>query len=93
MLDEPFESVDPVSAATIRAILDGFLAAGGTILFSSHVMALVEALCDRVAILAAGRIVAAGSLDEVRSGRSLDEAFAELIGSDRSVRTLSWFTS
>ncbi len=93
VLDEPFESVDPVSAATIRAILDGFLAAGGTILFSSHVMALVEALCDRVAILAAGRIVAAGSLDEVRSGRSLDEAFAELIGSDRSVRTLSWFTS
>jgi ABC-2 type transport system ATP-binding protein len=93
VLDEPFESVDPVSAATIRSILHGFISTGGTILFSSHVMPLVEALCDHVAILSEGRIVSSGSLDEVRGGRSLDDAFAELIGGERTPETLSWFTS
>jgi ABC-2 type transport system ATP-binding protein len=93
VLDEPLESVDPVSATTIRTILTGFISTGGTVVFSSHVMPLVEALCDHVAILSAGRIVAAGTLDDVRGGRSLDEAFAEQIGSDPSTETLSWFTS
>ena len=93
VLDEPFESVDPVSAATIRSILNGFVSSGGTILFSSHVMALVESLCDHVAILSEGRIVSAGSLDEVRAGRSLDDAFADLIGAEHSSETLSWFVS
>jgi ABC-2 type transport system ATP-binding protein len=93
VLDEPFESVDPVSAATIRSILTGFVSTGGTILFSSHVMPLVEALCDHVAILSAGRVVSTGSLDEVRAGRTLDDAFADLIGAERSPETLSWFAS
>ncbi|MEU6564292.1 ABC transporter ATP-binding protein [Nocardia nova] len=93
VLDEPFESVDPVSAATIRSILDGFRAAGGTIVFSSHVMALVETLCDHVAVLADGRVVSAGTLDEVRGGRTLDDAFAEMVGAPRATRTLSWFAS
>jgi ABC-2 type transport system ATP-binding protein len=93
VLDEPLESVDPVSASTIRTILRGFTSGGGTVLFSSHVMPLVEALCDHVAIMSAGRIVAAGTLDQVRAGRSLDDAFAERIGSDPSEETLSWFTS
>jgi ABC-2 type transport system ATP-binding protein len=93
VLDEPLESVDPVSASTIRSILYGFTAGGGTVLFSSHVMPLVEALCDHVAILSAGRIIAAGTLDEVRGGRTLDQAFAQRIGSDPTEETLSWFTS
>ncbi|MHA7985103.1 ABC transporter ATP-binding protein [Rathayibacter sp. CAU 1779] len=93
VLDEPFESVDPVSAATIRSILNGFISSGGTILFSSHVMALVESLCDHVAILSEGRLVSAGSLDEVKGGRSLDDAFADLIGAERSPEALSWFAS
>jgi ABC-2 type transport system ATP-binding protein len=93
VLDEPFESVDPVSAATIRSILNGFVTSGGTILFSSHVMPLVESLCDHVAILADGRVVSTGTLDDVRGGRSLDDAFADLIGADKSTETLSWFTS
>jgi len=93
ILDEPLESVDPVSATTIRSILTGFTASGGTVVFSSHVMPLVEAICDHVAILSAGRVVAAGTLDEVRGGRTLDEAFAEQIGSDPTKETLSWFTS
>jgi len=93
VLDEPFESVDPLSAATIRSILNGFVSTGGTILFSSHVMPLVESLCDHVAVLSAGRVVSTGTLDQVRAGRSLDDAFADLIGADKSLETLSWFAS
>ncbi len=66
VLDEPFEAVDPVSAAALRTILVRFVAAGGSVLLSSHVMALVEQLCDTVAVMAKGSVVAAGPLDEVR---------------------------
>ncbi|GAB3912759.1 ABC transporter ATP-binding protein [Microlunatus endophyticus] len=91
VLDEPFEAVDPVSAATIRSILTGYVARGGTVVFSSHVMALVELLCDRVAVLDAGRVVAHGTLDEVRGGGSLEDAFAHLVGAQPTAETLSWF--
>ena len=60
MLDEPFEAVDPVSGTTIRALLARFAADGGTVVVSSHVMALVEQLCDHVAVIVRGRVVAAG---------------------------------
>jgi ABC-type multidrug transport system ATPase subunit len=66
VLDEPFEAIDPVSAAVVRAILDGFTAAGGTVVMSSHAMALVERLCDHVAVLAAGQILRSGTLAQVR---------------------------
>lgn len=90
VLDEPFEAVDPVSAATVRAILDGFVADGGTIVMSSHVMALVEGLCDQVAVIAHGRLLAAGPLDEVRGDRNLEAAFIHLVGAGATVRGLSW---
>jgi ABC-2 type transport system ATP-binding protein len=94
LLDEPFEAVDPVSAATIRTILQSFVAAGGSVIFSSHVMALVERLCDHLAVLAAGQVVASGSLDEVRDGQSLEDAFVHIVGA-RTVDTegLSWLVS
>ncbi|WP_461038202.1 ABC transporter ATP-binding protein [Streptomyces mayteni] len=80
-LDEPFEGVDPVSAQTIRGVLERYTASGATVVFSSHVMELVESLCDWVAVLAAGRIRAHGSLAEVRGeGESLQSAFLELVG-------------
>ena len=66
ILDEPFESVDPVSGEHIRAILRGYVASGGTVVLSSHVMELVESLCDELAVVAQGRVLAAGTLDEVR---------------------------
>ncbi len=78
-LDEPFESVDPVSARVLRAVLERHRAGGGTIIFSSHVMELVERLCDRVAIMHRGSIVATGDLDEVRGDRSLEDTFVELV--------------
>ncbi|WP_044367318.1 ABC transporter ATP-binding protein [Streptomyces natalensis] len=80
-LDEPFEGVDPVSAQTIRGVLERYTASGATVIFSSHVMELVESLCDWVAVMAAGRIRAQGPLADVRGDApSLQEAFLELVG-------------
>src|SRR5699024_3990127 len=78
-LDEPFESVDPVSARTLRSVLERHIRAGGTVIFSSHVMELVERLCDRVAIVHQGGLVAYGEMAEVRRGRSLEEAFVDAV--------------
>jgi ABC-2 type transport system ATP-binding protein len=80
-LDEPFEGVDPVSAQTIRGVLERYTASGATVVFSSHVMELVESLCDWVAVMAGGRIRAHGPLAEVRGdAASLQAAFLELVG-------------
>jgi ABC-2 type transport system ATP-binding protein len=79
-LDEPFEAVDPVSARTIREVLRAFTGRGGTVVFSSHVMDLVERICDDVAVMAGGRVLAAGPVDELRAGRPLEEVFVELVG-------------
>ena len=94
LLDEPFEAVDPVSAATIRTILQRFVAGGGSVIFSSHVMELVERLCDHLAVLAAGKVVAAGSLDEVRGGLSLEDAFVGIVGGRTDgAEGLTWLAS
>ncbi|WP_307806467.1 ABC transporter ATP-binding protein [Streptomyces sp. FH025] len=94
VLDEPFEAVDPVSAATIRAILRRFVASGGSVVLSSHVMALVEQLCDHVGVIAHGRVLAAGPVDEVRAGRGLEETFVELVGArGGGTEGLSWLAS
>jgi ABC-2 type transport system ATP-binding protein len=80
VLDEPFEAVDPVSAALIRDILQRYVAGGGTVIFSSHVMEVVERLCSHVAILAAGQIRVRGTLAEVRGERSLEDVFVQVVG-------------
>jgi ABC-2 type transport system ATP-binding protein len=79
-LDEPFEGVDPVSADVIRRLLVRYTSSGSTVLFSSHVMELVEQVCDHVSIIAHGQIVASGTTDEVRGGKSLQQAFIDLVG-------------
>ncbi|MGW1882310.1 ABC transporter ATP-binding protein [Streptomyces sp. NPDC001970] len=92
-LDEPFEGVDPVSAQTIRGVLERYTTSGATVVFSSHVMELVESLCDWVAVMAAGRIRAQGTLEEVRgSASSLQDAFLELVGASDRVTgdSLDW---
>jgi ABC-2 type transport system ATP-binding protein len=94
VLDEPFEAVDPISAATIRTILQRFVAGGGSVVFSSHVMALVEQLCDRVAVMARGRVVASGPLEEVRGEQSLEERFVDLVGARTGGNEgLAWLAS
>jgi len=93
LLDEPFEAVDPVSATTIRSILHQVVAAGGTVVLSSHVMELVERLCDQVAVVHAGRVVAAGPIDAVRAGETLEQRFVDLVGAPRQTGDLSWLHS
>ena len=91
VLDEPFEAVDPVSAALIRDILTRYVAGGGTVIFSSHVMAVVEGLCSHVAILDEGAIKAVGTLEDVRGGRPLEEVFVEVVGGRTATgEELSW---
>lgn len=93
-LDEPFEGVDPVSARTIKAVLESYATGGGTVVFSSHVMELVENLCDRVAVVNSGQIVATGTIDEVRGGRRLEDVFADLVGAeDTGTEGLAWLRS
>ena len=94
VLDEPYEAVDPVSGRVLTKILRRFVAAGGTVIMSSHVMPLVEQLCDRVAIIARGRVAAEGTLDEVRAGGSLEDRFVELVGErELAGEELSWLGS
>lgn len=90
VLDEPFEAVDPVSAANIREILHQYVAGGGTVVVSSHVMDLVQRMCDHVAVIAEGHVLAAGTVDEVRAGRSLEERFVDLVGGRISGEGIAW---
>jgi len=90
VLDEPFESVDPVSAANIRDILETFVGSGGTVIVSSHVMDLVQRMCDHVAVIARGVVLAAGTTDEVRAGSTLEDRFVDLVGGRRTGEGPSW---
>ncbi|MEU4779618.1 ABC transporter ATP-binding protein [Micromonospora sp. NPDC023633] len=93
VLDEPFEAVDPVSAALIRDILHRYVTGGGTVVFSSHVMEVVERLCSHVAILAAGTIKRVGPIAEVRGGRSLEQVFVEVVGGRTATgEELAWLS-
>ncbi|WP_454041090.1 ABC transporter ATP-binding protein [Cellulosimicrobium sp. Marseille-Q8652] len=93
VLDEPFEAVDPVSAANIRDILAGYVASGGTVVVSSHVMDLVQRMCDHVAVVAGGHVLAAGTVDEVRGGQSLEDRFVDLVGGRQTSEGLAWLRS
>lgn len=94
ILDEPLEAVDPVSAQIIRSILTTYVKAGGTVIMSSHVMELVEGLCDHVAIMQNGRVLASGTTDEVRNGSSLTDTFLNLVGGGRLAEgSLGWLAS
>ncbi|MFT4051607.1 MAG: ATP-binding cassette domain-containing protein [Microbacterium sp.] len=90
VLDEPFESVDPVSSSVILGILSAYVSHGGTVVLSSHGMDLVERVCDDVAVIVAGRVLAQGTLDEVRGGLTLEQRFIELIGGASDVEGLEW---
>jgi ABC-2 type transport system ATP-binding protein len=93
-LDEPLEGVDPVSADVIRRLLTRFVGSGSTVLFSSHVMELVEQVCDHVSIIDQGHIVATGTIDQVRGGKTLQQAFIDLVGSRATgAEGLTWLGS
>lgn len=90
VLDEPFEAVDPVSAANIRDILHDYVGRGGTVIVSSHVMDLVQRMCSHVAVISDGVLRAAGTLEEVRAGRDLEERFVDLVGGRHTGEGLAW---
>lgn len=93
VLDEPFESVDPVSAANVIDILQRYVSAGGTVVLSSHGMDLIQRVCDSVAIIVRGRVLAAGTVDEVRGEETLEERFVELAGGRKAAEGMEWLHS
>ena len=93
ILDEPFESVDPVSAANVIDILQQYTVSGGTVVLSSHSMDLIQRICDSVAIVVHGQVLAAGSMDEVRAGESLEDRFVELAGGRKAAEGMEWLHS
>lgn len=105
-LDEPFEGVDAIAAGTLKAMLQRMIGRGATIFLTSHVLEIVERLSSHVAIIHRGRLVAQGSLEELRAGvesqsprdissspekLTLEQIFLETVGSTRDVsQELSW---
>jgi ABC-2 type transport system ATP-binding protein len=88
-LDEPFEGIDPVTSRTIKDILGALRRRGTTILLTSHILEIVEKLCEEIAILEKGALLGRGTLEELRKGASLEAAFVELVGGARGGE-LSW---
>jgi ABC-2 type transport system ATP-binding protein len=84
ILDEPFSGLDPIGTDVMSAVLAERAADGAAVIFSSHQLELVERICDRVAIVVRGRIVAAGKVDELRAQRSRPRLRVELDGAPRT---------
>ena len=93
ILDEPFESVDSVSADRIIKILNTFVDAGGTVVLSSHSMDLIERICDHVAVFVDGKILSAGTTAAVRGDQSLEERFVDLVSASNAGEDLEWLRS
>jgi ABC-2 type transport system ATP-binding protein len=100
-LDEPFEGIDAISGRVIRDVLQQLRARGATIFFSSHILEVVERLCTRVGVIAHGRLVAEGTIPELREraqrgdAATLEELFLHAVGADeegKPERRLSWLS-
>jgi ABC-2 type transport system ATP-binding protein len=91
LMDEPFEGVDAVGARLMKDILIDQVRRGATIFLTSHVLEVVERLCDRVAIINEGRIAVCRSMAELRAaGESLEDAFVRIVGADHQMERLDW---
>ncbi len=96
-LDEPFEGIDAVASRQIRSLLKSYVARGGTIFLTSHILEIVEKLCDQIGVIQHGRLVAQGGVDEMRrgteDGRTLEQIFLDLVGAEtESSSSLDWLT-
>ncbi len=78
MLDEPFVGLDPKAAHTLKGIMHELVENGSAIFFSTHVLEVAEKLCNKIAIIKNGRLIASGPMDAVRGDNSLEELFLEL---------------
>src|SRR3990172_1436108 len=94
-LDEPFEGIDAVASRQIKDLLAAFVQRGGTIFLTSHILEIVERLCDHIGVIAKGRLVAQGPIADLRTasgGRAtLEEIFIDLVGARDAERPqLDW---
>lgn len=96
LMDEPFEGVDAVGARLMKDILLHQVSRGATVFLTSHVLEVVERLCDRVAIIHKGRVLIEGTLDYLREhaaatgNQTLEEIFVNLVGPGRAADSLDW---
>jgi ABC-2 type transport system ATP-binding protein len=91
LMDEPFEGVDAVGARLMKDILLDQVRRGATIFLTSHVLEVVERLCDRVAIIHEGKAVIEGAMDDLRAGsETLEDVFVRVVGADRAFARLDW---
>jgi ABC-2 type transport system ATP-binding protein len=90
LMDEPFEGVDAVGARLMKDILLEQVRHGATIFLTSHVLEVVERLCDRVAIINDGKLVLEGPMDELRGAETLEDAFVRAVNVERGAETLDW---
>ena len=79
LMDEPFVGLDPKAAHTLKEIMREICKRGGAIFFSTHVLEVAEKLCDKVAIIKDGKLIKAGTMDEVKGDTSLENVFLELV--------------
>lgn len=94
VLDEPFGALDPVNTRVMEEVLQLYRRGGGTVVFASHVMDVVQRLCDRVVVIGGGLVLAEGTVAEVAAGRNLQDAFVELVGGrDLAEGDLAWLSS
>jgi len=95
-LDEPFEGVDAVASRQIRDLLAHFVKNGGTVFLTTHILEIVDRLCDHIGVINRCRLVAQGPIAELRGSsgsQTLEERFFELVGADRaSVPALDWLS-
>src|SRR5580658_208606 len=93
LMDEPFEGVDAVGARLMKDILLDQVRHGATIFLTSHVLEVVERLCDYAAIIDEGRIVAEGRMQDLRTGsETLEDVFVRTVGGGREYDKLEWLT-
>lgn len=91
LMDEPFEGVDAVGARLMKNILTEMVAKGATIFLTSHVLEVIERLCERVAIIDQGRLVVDDTMANLRGGEeSLEELFVRVVGEGRAMERLEW---
>jgi len=91
LLDEPFEGVDAVGARQMKEILLEQVRHGATVFLTSHVLEVVERLCDRVAIIHQGKLVLSGTMAELRSGsETLEDVFVRVVGAQYPAESLDW---
>jgi ABC-2 type transport system ATP-binding protein len=91
LLDEPFEGVDAVGARLMKDILLDQVRHGATVFLTSHVLEVVERLCDRVAIIQQGKLMLCGAMEELRSGsETLEDIFVRVVGAERPAEMLDW---